>query len=106
MYTPPLGASVLPGITRDTVIHLARKANIPIVETLIPREMLYIADEVFFTGTAAEVTPVRSVDRIPVGAGKRGPITERLQKEFFDLVNGVSADTEGWLTPVPVSVGA
>ncbi len=106
MHTPPLGASVLPGITRDTVIHLARKANIPIVETLIPREMLYIADEVFFTGTAAEVTPVRSVDRIPVGAGKRGPITERLQKEFFDLVNGVSADTEGWLTPVPVSVGA
>ena len=105
MFTPPLGASVLPGITRDTVVHLARKAGIPLVEGLIPREMLYIADEVFFTGTAAEVTPVRSVDKIPVGSGKRGPITERLQKDFFDMVNGVTPDTEGWLTPVPVSVG-
>ena len=106
MHTPPLGASVLPGITRDTVIHLTKKAGIPIVETLIPREMLYIADEVFFTGTAVEITPVRSVDRIPVGAGQRGPITERLQKDFFDTVNGISPDTEGWLTPVPVAVGA
>lgn len=104
MHTPPLGASVLPGITRDTVVHLAKKAGIPIVETLIPREMLYIADEVFFTGTAAEVTPVRSVDRIPVGSGSRGPITERLQKAFFDMVNGVSEDTEGWLTLVPKAV--
>ena len=76
MLTPPLGASVLPGITRDSVIKLAESLGIPVVEALVPRELLYIADEVFFTGTAAEITPVRSVDRIPVGAGKRGPITE------------------------------
>ncbi len=104
IHTPPLGASVLPGITRDTVLTLARRKNLPIVETLIPREMLYIADEVFFTGTAAEVTPIRSVDKIKVGCGARGPITEVLQKEFFDVVNGVQADTEGWLTPVPAPV--
>src|SRR5439155_16829416 len=99
ILTPPLGASVLPGITRDTVIQLAESLGIPLVETLVPREMLYIADEVFFSGTAAEVTPIRSVDRIPVGAGKRGPITEKLQKPFFNLVEGKSADVHGWLTP-------
>jgi branched-chain amino acid aminotransferase len=66
----------------------------------VPREMLYIADEVFFTGTAAEITPIRSVDRIPVGKGHRGPITERLQKEFFALINGASPDRHGWLSPV------
>lgn len=100
MITPPLGASVLPGITRDSVVQLATQLGIPIVETVIPREMLYIADEVFFTGTAAEITPIRSVDRIPVGKGQRGPITERLQREFFGIVNGTIADTNGWLTPV------
>jgi branched-chain amino acid aminotransferase len=100
ILTPPLGASVLPGITRDTVVKLAQTAGIPIIETIIPRELLYIADEVFFSGTAAEVTPVRSVDRIPVGQGKRGPITERLQKDFFGLVNGTAPDPNGWLTPV------
>ena len=100
MLTPPLGASVLPGITRDSVIKLAQSMDIPIVETIIPRELLYIADEVFFTGTAAEITPIRSVDRIKVGEGRRGPITERLQKEFFGIVNGTSADRFGWLTPV------
>src|SRR5580765_387123 len=83
IHTPPLGSSVLPGITRDTVIQLAQSLGIPIVETLVPREMLYIADEVFFSGTAAEVTPVRSIDRIIVGAGRRGPITEKIQSEFF-----------------------
>jgi branched-chain amino acid aminotransferase len=100
ILTPPLGASVLPGITRDTVVQLAERIGMPIVETIIPRELLYIADEVFFTGTAAEITPVRSVDRIEVGNGKRGPITERLQREFFSVVNGDVPDRDGWLSPV------
>jgi branched-chain amino acid aminotransferase len=100
VLTPPLGASVLPGITRDSVIRLIESMNIPLVETIVPREMLYIADEVFFTGTAAEITPIRSVDRIPVGEGRRGPMTERLQKEFFALINGTKPDRFGWLTPV------
>ena len=102
IHTPPLGASVLPGITRDSIITLAQDAGIPLVETIIPREMLYIADEVFFTGTAAEVTPIRTVDKIQIGSGKRGPITEKLQKEFFAIVNGTAPDKHGWLTPVPV----
>ncbi len=109
IFTPPLGASVLPGITRDTVIQLAGTLGIPIVETIVPREMLYIADEVFFSGTAAEITPIRSVDRITVGAGSRGPITERLQKTFFDVINGRAEDRFGWLTvvtPAPQPVGA
>lgn len=100
IVTPPLGASVLPGITRDTVMHLAHSLHIPIVESLVPREMLYIADEVFFSGTAAEITPVRSVDRVVVGSGARGPITERLQNAFFDLISGKSPDHHGWLTHV------
>src|SRR5205085_3636103 len=102
IVTPPLGASVLPGITRDTVVTLAQSLGIPLIETIIPREMLYIADEVFFTGTAAEITPIRSVDRIVVGKGSRGPITEKLQKAFFGLVTGESPDTFGWLIPVGV----
>lgn len=104
ILTPPLGASVLPGITRDTVMSLAASLGIPLVETLVPREMLYIADEVFFTGTAAEVTPVRSVDRILVGEGRRGPITEKLQNEFFAIIQGSRPDRHGWLTPVPQPV--
>jgi branched-chain amino acid aminotransferase len=108
ILTPPLGASVLPGITRDTVMQLAESLKIPLVETLVPREMLYIADEVFFSGTAAEITPIRSVDRIVVGKGARGPITEKLQKAFFDIVNGKAPDRLGWLMPVgknePVTV--
>ncbi len=100
IVTPPLGASVLPGITRDTVMELARTLGIPIVESLVPREMLYIADEVFFSGTAAEITPVRSVDRIEIGSGSRGPITEKLQKLFFDVVEGNVPERAGWLTPV------
>jgi branched-chain amino acid aminotransferase len=102
IHTPPLGNSVLPGITRDSVLTLARELDIPVVETIIPREMLYIADEVFFSGTAAEITPIRSVDRIAVGKGKRGPVAERLQKEFFAIVNGTRPDRHGWLTPVAV----
>jgi len=106
IHTPPLGASVLPGITRDSVITLAQSLGIPLVETLVPREMLYIADEVFFSGTAAEVTPVRSVDRIVVGKGKRGPVTETLQREFFAIVEGKKPDQHGWLTPVTQPVAA
>src|ERR1039457_5846496 len=100
IHTPPLGASVLPGITRDSVLRLAQDLHIPVVETIVPREMLYIADEVFFTGTAAEITPIRSIDRIPVGNGHRGPITEKLQKEFFALIGGAVPDRYGWLSPV------
>jgi len=105
IYTPPLAASVLPGITRDSVLELARAQGIPVVEANIPREMLYIADEVFFSGTAVEVTPVRSVDKIVVGSGQRGPITEKLQTEFFSIVNGTAKDRYGWLTPVPAMAG-
>lgn len=102
IHTPPIGSSVLPGITRDSVIRLAGELGIPVVEALVPREMLYIADEVFFSGTAAEITPVRSVDRIVVGKGRRGPVAEALQKEFFGIVGGTKPDRYGWLTPVPV----
>jgi branched-chain amino acid aminotransferase len=104
IHTPPLGASVLPGITRDAVITLARESGIPVVETIVPREMLYIADEVFFTGTAAEITPIRSIDRITIGKGRRGPIAEALQKEFFGVINGTKTDQHGWLTPVHAAV--
>ncbi len=100
IMTPPLGASVLAGITRDTILRLARDLGFEVCETLIPREALYIADEVFFTGTAAEVTPVRSIDRITIGVGKRGPITERVQKEYFSYIGGEIPDRYNWLTPV------
>ncbi|HNY39192.1 MAG TPA: branched-chain amino acid transaminase [Bryobacteraceae bacterium] len=106
IHTPPLSSSVLPGITRDTVVTLARELGIPIIETVIPREMLYVADEVFFSGTAAEITPIRSVDKSPIGAGRRGPVTEKLQKAFFEIVEGKAADRHGWLTPVGVAVEA
>lgn len=102
ILTPPLGASVLSGITRDSVITLARDLGYQVIESLVPREMLYIADEIFFTGTAAEVTPVRSVDRIKVGNGRRGPVTEHVQKEFFAYISGETPDRFNWLTPVYV----
>jgi len=98
LYTPPLVCAVLPGITRDTVLTLARKAGIPIVEQMMPREMLYLADEVFLTGTAAEITPVRSIDKIQIGRGARGPVTEALQRAFFDVVECRVPDEHGWLT--------
>jgi branched-chain amino acid aminotransferase len=100
LYTPPFASSALPGITRASVIRLAKDLGLEIVEQMIPREMLYIVDEVFFTGTAAEITPVRSIDKIKVGAGRRGPVTEKLQKAFFDVVEGKVPDRHGWLTPV------
>lgn len=100
ILTPPLSASILGGITRDSVMTLARELGFPVVEADLPRESLYIADEVFCVGTAAEVTPIRSIDKIKVGAGRRGPITEALQRAFFDIVNGEVDDTHGWLTYV------
>ncbi|HEX2833906.1 MAG TPA: branched-chain amino acid transaminase [Thermoanaerobaculia bacterium] len=100
IFTPPLGSSILGGITRASIITIARQFGYEVVESLIPREMLYIADEVFFTGTAAEVTPIRSIDRITIGSGKRGPITERIQKEFFAYIAGEIPDRYNWLTPV------
>ncbi|MBM3188083.1 MAG: branched-chain amino acid transaminase [Chloroflexi bacterium] len=100
IYTPPLSASILGGITRDCVITLAREAGYQVVEALIAREQLYIADEVFFTGTAAEVTPIRSVDHIVVGPGRRGPITAKIQSEFFKIISGEVPDRHHWLTPV------
>ena len=106
LYTPPLGASVLPGITRNAIITLAEDLNIPVKESVIPREMLYIADEVFFVGTAVEVTPIRSVDHIIVGKGSAGPITKKLQDEFFALTSGSKPDRHNWLTPVNAPVGA
>jgi branched-chain amino acid aminotransferase len=97
MHTPGLSHSVLSGITRDTVIRLARNLGYEVRESSIPREMLYIADEIFMTGTAAEVTPVRSVDRLEVGNGKRGPMTHAIQKAFFGLFTGETPDPHGWL---------
>lgn len=102
LYTTPLGDSVLSGITRDSVIQLAREMGLSVVEQSMPREMIYIADEVFFTGTAAEVTPIRSVDRILVKDGKTGTITQQLANEFFAIASGKKADRFGWLTPVKV----
>jgi len=105
LITPPLVSSVLPGITRDTVIALARRQGIPVVEQMMPREMLYIVDEAFLSGTAAEITPIRSVDKVTVGRGKRGPVTEALQRAFFDVIEGRVPDEFSWLTYVP-EVGA
>jgi branched-chain amino acid aminotransferase len=102
LMTAPLGNSVLPGITRDTVLQIARDLGIPIVEQMLPREMLYICDEAFFSGTAAEVTPIRSVDKVSVGTGAIGPITKAIQKEFYAIVRGEKPDRHNWLTPVPV----
>ncbi len=102
LITAPLGNSVLPGITRDSVVQIANDLNIPVVEQMIPREMLYIADEVFFSGTAAEITPIRTVDKITVGDGLVGPICKAIRKEFFGMVEGTIPDRHNWLTPVPV----
>lgn len=108
LMTAPLGNSVLPGITRDSVIRIAKDLGLEVVEQMIPREMLYISDEVFFTGTAAEITPIRSVDKIKVGGGKMGPVTKAIYNELFGILEGKKDDPYGWLTPVPVKqpVGA
>jgi len=100
VYTPPVTSSILPGITRDSVIMLARDLGYSVREELIAREMLYIADELFFAGTAVEITPIRSVDKIQIGNGRRGLVTEAIQRAFFDLIHGEVPDTHGWLTYV------
>ncbi|MBN1164491.1 MAG: branched-chain amino acid transaminase [Candidatus Krumholzibacteriota bacterium] len=97
LYTPPLGASVLPGITRNSVMALAEELGYQVIEQMIPREMLYIADEVFFTGTAAEISPIRSIDKITIGKGKRGPITEKLQNLFFEVLDAGVENRMAWL---------
>jgi branched-chain amino acid aminotransferase len=100
IVTPPVGDSILPGITRASIIALALELKLEVVEQRIPREALYLADELFFTGTAAEITPVRSVDRIEVGAGRPGPITGRLDEAFRAILSGATEDRHGWLVPV------
>jgi branched-chain amino acid aminotransferase len=101
LYTAPTGLSILPGITRDAVVKLAKEQGYEVVEKRLPREALYIADELFFTGTAAEITPIRSVDNYTIGSGTRGPVTEELQDAFFDIVHRGN-DPHGWLTFVDV----
>ncbi|UCD16316.1 MAG: branched-chain amino acid transaminase, partial [Candidatus Zixiibacteriota bacterium] len=101
LYTPPFSASILPGITRDTVIVIAGEMGIEVIEQQIPREMLYIAEEVFFTGSAAEISAISHIDDLPVGMGCRGPVTEKLQSKLFSIVEGREEDTHGWLTFVP-----
>lgn len=100
VYTPPLSSAILPGVTRMVVMTLCRDLGYPIEEQAMPREFLYTADEAFFTGTAAEITPIKSVDRVPVGTGSRGTITARLQDEFFGITGGRIPDRHGWLTYV------
>ena len=106
IYTPPVAASILGGITRDTIIKLAKADGIEVLEQDLPREMLYLADEIFMTGTAAEITPIRSVDDIPVRANGRGKITARLQTLFHGLFNGTTEDRFGWLDPIDATVPA
>ncbi len=100
IYTPPLSASILEGVNRGYAMALAREFGYELREQMLPRDLLYLADELFFTGTAAEITPIRSIDRMVVGEGKRGPVTARLQDAFFDIVLGKVSDRHGWLTPV------
>jgi branched-chain amino acid aminotransferase len=100
LYTPPLTASILPGITRNSVITIAKDLGFRVREEMLPRELLYIADEAFFAGTAVEITPIKSVDKVPVKDGKRGPITTAIQRAYFDIINGAAPDRHGWLTYV------
>jgi branched-chain amino acid aminotransferase len=106
IHTPPLANSALPGITRDSVATLCRELGFPLVEQMIPREMLYIAEEVFLCGTAAEITPIRSIDRVKIGNGSRGPVAKSIQEEFFAITSGQVSDRHGWLSPVGVPSGA
>lgn len=98
LFTPAVSASILPGITRDSIATIAKDLGYEVRESLIQREALYIADEAFFVGTAVEVTPIRSIDHITIGAGAPGPVTKAIQRRFFDIINGAVPDTHGWLT--------
>ena len=100
VYTPDLSAGALDGITRNTIIAICGDLGLKLVEKRITRDEVYVSDEAFFTGTAAEVTPIRELDRIALGAGSRGPITERVQSAFFDIVNGRNPKYAEWLTKV------
>jgi len=100
LHTPDLSSGALNGITRDTIITFANELGIPVIERRITRDELYICDEAFFTGTAAEVTPIRELDNRQIGSGSRGPITTRLQSLFFDTVNGRNPEKKAWLTKV------
>ena len=104
LYTPPVGAAILAGITRDSIITLARDIGLEVREQPLPREALYLADEAFFTGTACEVTPIRSIDGLAIGAGHRGPVTRQLQEAFFGLFNGRTRDVHGWLDKIEPEV--
>ena len=106
IYTPSLTSSILQGITRDTVLQLTKDLGFEVREQALPREFLYLADEAFFCGTAVEITPIRTIDKIQVGNGKRGPITAALQERFFAIIRGDAADTHHWLTPVGATVAA
>ena len=106
LFTASLTSGILNGITRDSVVRIARDLGYEVREGNVPREMLYVADELFFTGTAAEITPIRSVDRLDVGEGRPGPITREIQQRFMDIAKGRVPDPYGWLTPVPATVGA
>jgi branched-chain amino acid aminotransferase len=106
LFTPPLSSGILEGITRDSVMQIARDLGYEIRTEALPRELLYIADEVFFSGTAAEITPVRSVDRVPVGEGRPGPMTRAIQDRFMGIATGKIEDKHGWLTVVPEAVAA
>jgi branched-chain amino acid aminotransferase len=106
LLTPPAASAILHGVTRDTVMTLAREEGIRVREELVPREMLYVADELFFTGSASEITPIAAVDRIPIGSGRPGPVTQRLQSRFFAVVRGEIEDRHGWLAwaePAPAT---
>jgi branched-chain amino acid aminotransferase len=104
LYTPTIASAILPGITRDSIIEIAGDLGLEVREEQIPREALYISEEVFFTGTAAEITPITSVDRIPIGTGRVGPITRRLQEAFFDVIEGRQRDRHGWLFPIEARI--
>jgi branched-chain amino acid aminotransferase len=103
LYTPPLSNGPLPGITRNSIMTICHDLKLPVVEQILPRESLYIADELFFCGTAVEVTPIRAVDKIKIGSGTRGPLTKKIQEEFFALTSGRTPDRHGWLSPVRVA---
>ncbi len=106
LITSPIAAGILHGITRRSVIQIARDMGLEVREQNLPREMLYVAHELFFCGTAAEITPIRSVDKVPVGEGRPGPITRAIREEFFGIAKGRVADRHGWLTPVPIGAEA